>query len=60
MKRKNYGIALKKAIEKNGLKKKNIFERLGMSKPTFNKRLADGEFTDAQLMEVKKIIETKF
>jgi predicted XRE-type DNA-binding protein len=51
---KHYGKALLKAIEQKGLKKKNIFLFLKMSKPTFNKRLVDGNFTEFEKAEIEK------
>lgn len=48
----DYRKILKKAI-KNGFTKRSIFTRLGISKPTFDTRLVDGNFNAKQ----KKIIE---
>jgi hypothetical protein len=44
-KEKHYGKLLSKAISEKGLKKIGILKKLGMSKPTLNTRLIDGDFT---------------
>ena len=47
-KEKHYGKELKKAIKERGFTKKHIFTKLGISKPTLNTRLVDGDFTIKQ------------
>lgn len=53
---KHYGKLLAKAIEKKGIKKKHVYEKLCMSKPTLNTRLVDGCFTTAEI----EIIEAEW
>ena len=48
----DYRKVLKKAIKK-GFTKRSIFTKLGISKPTFDTRLVDGNFNAKQ----KKMIE---
>lgn len=50
----HYGKALAKYIKENGVKKKFVFEKLGISKPTFDLRLIDGDFTIAQKELINK------
>lgn len=51
----NYGKLLKKAIKEKGLKKKFVYEELGISKPTLNTRLKDGCFTEEQIEKIKSL-----
>lgn len=53
---KHYGKLLLKAIEEKGIKKKHVYEKLCMSKPTLNTRLIDGHFTQAEI----EIIEAEW
>lgn len=53
---KHYGKLLSKAIEEKGIKKKHVYEKLCMSKPTLNTRLIDGHFTQAEI----EIIEAEW
>ena len=46
---KHYGKLLQKAIDKKGIKKKHVYEKLCMSKPTLNTRLKDGHFTASEI-----------
>lgn len=53
VKKVNIGKILDKNIKSKGLKKKKICDDLEMSRPTFNSRLIDGEFTTDQIKILK-------
>ncbi len=55
----HYGIKLDRFIKKYGRKKQFVAAQLGVSRPTLDTRLSDGEFSPEQLIEVKKIIAKK-
>jgi len=53
MKKKNLGKMLAKAMLKNGTKKLFISKLLGITRPTLNTRLIDGEFKEHQILKLQ-------
>ena len=53
----HYGKLLKKHIEKEGLKKIKVAERLGVSRVWLDELLSTGKFTPERLTIVKEILK---
>ncbi len=53
----HYGVELLKAIKKIGLKKVDVCEKIGISRPWLNKLIVSGKFRSPEMKIVKQIIK---
>jgi hypothetical protein len=56
----NYGKALAKYMKDHAVMKDEVAEAIGLSRPTLDKRLVDGEFIHSHMEKVKQILPAEY